>query len=50
MDFVAADMPQADKLTVGVMAIFAEHERDMIAKRTREALAPAPEPAAVARS
>ena len=41
VDFVAADMPQADKLTVGVMAIFAEHERDMIAKRTREALAAA---------
>jgi DNA invertase Pin-like site-specific DNA recombinase len=41
VDFVAADMPQADKLTIGVMAIFAEHERDMIAKRTREALAAA---------
>jgi len=41
VDFIAADMPQADKLTIGVMAIFAEHERDMIAKRTREALAAA---------
>jgi DNA invertase Pin-like site-specific DNA recombinase len=38
VDFVAADLPNADRLTVGVMAIFAEHERDMIAKRTREAL------------
>lgn len=38
IDFVAADLPNADRLTVGVMAIFAEHEREMIAKRTREAL------------
>ena len=41
VDFVAADMPQADKLTVGIMAVFAEHERDMISKRTKEALAAA---------
>lgn len=41
VDFVAADMPQADKLTVSIMAVFAEHERDMIAKRTKEALAAA---------
>lgn len=39
VSFVAADMPQADKLTVGIMALFAEHERDMISKRTKEALA-----------
>jgi DNA invertase Pin-like site-specific DNA recombinase len=41
VDFVAADMPQADKLTVSIMAVFAEHERDMIARRTKEALAAA---------
>jgi len=41
VDFVAADMPHADKLTIGIMAIFAEHERDMISKRTKEALAQA---------
>lgn len=41
IDFIAADMPQADKLTVSIMAVFAEHERDMIAKRTKEALAAA---------
>jgi DNA invertase Pin-like site-specific DNA recombinase len=41
VDFVAADMPNADRLTVGIVAIFAEHERDMISKRTKEALAAA---------
>lgn len=34
-------MPQAEKLTVGVMAIFDEHERGMISQRTRAALAAA---------
>ncbi len=41
IDFVAADLPTADKLTIGIMALFAEHERDMVSKRTREALAEA---------
>jgi DNA invertase Pin-like site-specific DNA recombinase len=36
--FVAADMPDANELTVGVMALIAQHEREAIAKRTREAL------------
>ncbi len=39
IEFVAADMPDAGRLTVGVMAVLAEHEREMISKRTREALA-----------
>jgi DNA invertase Pin-like site-specific DNA recombinase len=38
IEIVAADMPQAGKLQVGIMAVFAEHERDMIAKRTKDAL------------
>lgn len=41
VDFVAADMPQACKLTIHVMAAMAEHERDLISKRTRESLAAA---------
>lgn len=36
--FVAADLPDANELTVGVMAIIAQHEREAIARRTREAL------------
>ena len=39
VDFVAADMPDANRMTVGIMAIIAEHERDAISKRTKEALA-----------
>ncbi len=36
--FVAADLPDANELTVGVMAVIAQHEREAIARRTREAL------------
>lgn len=39
VDFVAADMPNANRLTVGIMAMVAEEERRMISKRTRDALA-----------
>ena len=38
VDFVAADMPNANRLTVGIMAMVAEEERRMISKRTKEAL------------
>ena len=36
--FVAADMPEANELTIGIMALVAQQEREAISKRTREAL------------
>lgn len=36
--FLAADMPAADNLTVGIMALVAQQEREAISKRTKEAL------------
>lgn len=41
VDFVAADLPQANKLTIHIMAAMAEYERDAISSRTKEALAAA---------
>src|SRR3954468_24556747 len=41
VDFVAADMPSANRLTVGVMALVAEEEGRAISRRTKEALAAA---------
>src|SRR5215218_1403441 len=41
IDFVAADMPNANRLTVGIMAMVAEEERRMISARTKAALAQA---------
>jgi len=38
VNFVAADMPDANHMVVGVMALIAQHEREAISKRTREAL------------
>jgi len=39
--FVAADMPEANELTIGLLAVVAQHERQMISKRTKDALAAA---------
>lgn len=36
--FVAADMPDANELTVGIMALVAQQERQAISKRTKDAL------------
>ena len=41
VDFVAADMPHANRLTVGVMALVAEEERKHISANTKAALAAA---------
>ncbi|NYI29062.1 recombinase family protein [Sulfitobacter geojensis] len=38
VEFVAADMPNANRLTVGIMALVAEQESEATSKRTREAL------------
>ena len=39
VDFVACDLPDANTLTIGIMASFAQHEAEQISKRTRAALA-----------
>src|SRR5437868_4979419 len=38
VQFIAADMPDANNLTVGIMALVAQQEREAISKRTKEAL------------
>lgn len=38
-EFVAVDFPTANRLTLHIMAAFAEHEREMISARTKAALA-----------
>lgn len=41
VQFVAADMPEANALTVGIMALVAQQEREAISARTKAALAAA---------
>ena len=37
-DFVACDMPKANRLTIHILAAVAEYEREVISKRTKNAL------------
>jgi DNA invertase Pin-like site-specific DNA recombinase len=39
VDFVACDMPNADKFTVGILALVAQRERELISQRTKAGLA-----------
>ncbi|RZK24322.1 MAG: recombinase family protein, partial [Hymenobacter sp.] len=39
VDFVCCDMPDANTLTVGLFAVLAQHERELISQRTKDALA-----------
>jgi DNA invertase Pin-like site-specific DNA recombinase len=41
VDFIACDMPRADRFTVGIMAMLAQKERELISERTKAALAAA---------
>jgi DNA invertase Pin-like site-specific DNA recombinase len=41
VDFVACDMPHANRFTIHIFAALAEHEREMISQRTKAALAAA---------
>lgn len=39
VDFIACDMPNADKLSIGILALLAQRERQLISERTKAGLA-----------
>src|SRR5262249_16774778 len=39
VDFVACDCPNADKFSVGILALMAQRERELISQRTKAGLA-----------
>lgn len=41
VQFVCADMPEANTLTIGIFAVMAQHEREIISSRTKAGLAAA---------
>jgi len=38
VNFIACDLPQANTLTIGIMAVMAQQERELISSRTKAAL------------
>jgi DNA invertase Pin-like site-specific DNA recombinase len=38
VEFIAVDNPHANKLTIHILAAVAQHEREMVAQRTKDAL------------
>ncbi len=38
LDFVCVDMPHADRFTIGIIALVAQRERELISQRTKEGL------------
>ena len=38
INFVCADMPEANTFTIGILAVMAQHERELISARTKAAL------------
>jgi DNA invertase Pin-like site-specific DNA recombinase len=41
VDFVCCDIPEANTLTIGIFAVMAQHERELISQRTKAGLAAA---------